>query len=143
MKRFLKSLATFVFALVALTLFELITSLIPLSNRPSPSAKTLTLIEYTLPAMISIHRCENGTPPSSQEQLRSWYESRGKDVGPTLLDGWKNTIHVLSSQDTVAIISRGPDGILNTGDDIVRVFTWAKGFGDMEFMLRRTYEGDL
>ena len=143
MKRLLKSLATFVFALVALTLFELITSLIPFRRRPTPYTKTTIVIENVLPITISSYRRQNGTPPSSEEELGSWLRSRGGEPGLALLDGWRNRIQILSSQDTVVIISKGPDGLLNTGDDIVRVFAWAKGFSDMEFMLRRTYEGDL
>jgi hypothetical protein len=143
MKRFLKSLAMCVFGLVVLIGSELTASRIPLRRCPSLSGKTLTLIEHTLPAMISIYRCKNGTLPSSQEQLRSWYEGRGKDVGPALLDGWKNTIQILSAQDRVVIVSRGPDGLLNTGDEIARVFTWEEAPGDGAFILRRTHEADL
>ena len=143
MKRLLKSLATFVFALVVLTLFELITSLIPFRRRPSPYTKTIVVIEDVLPVTISSYRRQNGTPPSSEEELGSWLRSRGGDPEPGRYDGWGNTIQIRRAQDTVVIISRGPDGLLNTGDEIVRVFTWEEAPGDGKFLLWRTYEGDL
>ena len=143
MKRLLNSLGICVFGLVVLIFLKLTASLIPFRRCPSPYTKTTIVIENVLPITISSYRRHNGTPPFSEEELRSWLQSRGGDPEPGLYDGWRNTIQILSAQDTVVIISRGPDGLLNTGDEIVRVFTWAEAASDGTFILRRTHEADL
>ena len=81
---------------------------------------------------IGIYRHVNSVPPTSEADLRSWLENTTSFPDHAFTDGWGNRIMVLFGQDTVVLLSRGRDGLINTYDDVVRVFVWTKRAGSSE-----------
>jgi hypothetical protein len=101
---------------------------------------TYEQLESILPGWISTYRDVNSVPPTSEADLRSWLEKVTRNPDYAFADGWGNRIMVLFAQDTVVLLSRGPDGLINTYDDVARVFVWTKGAESSEPVLRKLDE---
>lgn len=104
--------------LVAVALVVGLFALTPLAtlllDRPIP-AEVLTneRLEHTKRRLVEYCRKEGALPAS----LESLPEVPGKDSG--LTDGWDHDLVYVRTSDTSAFVtSEGPDGLLNTSDDI-------------------------
>jgi hypothetical protein len=102
---------------------------------------TYRKLEDIVPAWISTYRHVNSVPPASEADFRSWLENTTRHPDYAFTDGWGNRIMVLFAQDTVVLLSRGRDGLINTYDDVVRVFVWTKTAEFPEPVLRELDDG--
>lgn len=89
-----------------------------LRDEVSPERVTLRHLEFLCMATEGYYK-RNGRVPPVAELVASLPTFMLKERA--VVDGWGRAVTILRADGAFVFLSKGPDGILNTNDDIVRV----------------------